>query len=270
MLENFRYFQKNNIFVINKVSILEIFDGFKVLFIPEEYPADQEAYYADFFNQSYDFILGHGQVDKLSHLSQIQESERSIPTAPVFKLSELSKLAYLIIFGHVHTYQQIKNFFYCGSFTRSSHNEEKDKGFLRFDFNTKTKKYNLTFIENQFAQQYITVRFTNLDGVTFEDKILFFKRLIKENPEVKYRLEISVNDELSDVESKLLEKLTRNENISVKQKKVLKQTQEEEEYLERFSFVNQELPIDQIIQKFIAENNGVELDISDIDAVLYD
>lgn len=270
MLENFRFFHKQNIFIISKVSVIEVAKNFKVLFIPEEYPVDQESYYAEYFSDTYDLIIGHGQVDKLSFACQIQESERSIPTAPVFKVSDLQKIAKLVIFGHVHVYSQLKNFFYVGSFTRTCHNEEKDKGFVKVVFDTTSKKFELTFVENQYAQLFVTQKYSELDGDTFESKILYFKELVKMNPDVKFRLQLDTNAELTELEDNMLKKLSRNENIQVKQKKVMKLTDETALNIERFNFINDDLPIVETLQRFISENNGVDLDESEIEEILYE
>jgi DNA repair exonuclease SbcCD nuclease subunit len=270
MLDNYSMLHDKNLFVINSVCEVSVFEGFNVLFIPEEYPVDMDEYYAKYFSKKkkYNLIIGHGQIDRYSFESQISESERNIPTAPVFKIKEIIKLADLIIFGHIHIAQNYKNFYYCGSYSRSAHGEAKEKGFLEVEYDLNTRDYDIYFIENDLAQKYITLKISEIEGETFEDKLKTFLEIIKADSHSKYRLDIDSQHELSDVEIQLLKKITKNESISLKHKQTRKETKEQDEVQEKYKFVNENIPIQGIIQKFIAENSGITLSIDEIEEVL--
>ena len=107
--------------IINTVTVEEILPNFNVLFLPEEYMEDQDAYYKEYKKKSntYDMIIGHGTWDVFAFENQITESERNIKGSPVFKYKEWENRVHgNIIFGHINVHNVHKKLIYPGSFYR--------------------------------------------------------------------------------------------------------------------------------------------------------
>ena len=183
-LESFRSFIDYDTFnIINTVTEEEI-KGNKILYVPEEYPENKEEFYKDYFNDEkknyYDMIFGHGTIEFQAWQSQLIESEKPIKSAPVFNeeyLMQFSKGP--IVYGHIHVATSYKNkIYYCGSFSRFAHNEEKEKGFLTIEYDN--GKYSVDFQENTLAQKFIKLNFESFgkSNETFEDKLEALKCFI--------------------------------------------------------------------------------------------
>lgn len=187
--DKFRYF-----------DTVEVFDfgGLKTLMLPEEYPQDMEEYYAEYFNQKYDLILGHGFF-KFNCFDN-NESERPMAHMPIFDQDQICELSPLTIFGHDHTHKTYKGkIFYNGSYSRLCQGEETPKGFLVTEY-TKGKKPSIEvhFIENVLAPRFVTVF---LDILVKKNKHIDvnFENLVKMIMEYKelnmiYALKIKVSD----------------------------------------------------------------------------
>lgn len=148
--------------VIDTVSNEYLFPNFNVLYIPEEYMANQEEYYADWIyskTDEYSMILGHGMVDVGAFYAQKQESEETKSQAPVFKVNDLINACPTgpIYFGHIHTPIQHENFRYVGSFTVWAFGEEEAKGYYVGVCNSSTGEFEDTFMENKLRKRFNTM-----------------------------------------------------------------------------------------------------------------
>lgn len=146
--------------VIHTVEKEWLFDDLHVLYIPEEYMENKDEYYAEYFNDTYDIVFGHGLVDKALFIASMQESEITRSQAPVFKVDELHCICRgPIYFGHVHRPMKINRFRYVGSFSRWAFGEEEDKGFIMVYYTPDGKgEYVDEFIVNKLARRFDTVK----------------------------------------------------------------------------------------------------------------
>lgn len=166
-LNNFRMYENRDDIsfkIIMKVTEEDLYEGLKILYIPEEYMKDYESYYEDYFNidKKYDFIFGHGMVREVAFVAKEQLSENTMSKAPVFDTKKLINICKgPIYFGHIHTFTNVrKHLFYPGSFSRFKHGEEEDKGWFLNIYNIKSNKYIHEFIRNDLAPRYITITFS--------------------------------------------------------------------------------------------------------------
>lgn len=130
-------------------------DELKVLYIPEEYIVDSDIYYSDYFNNRfYDFIFGHGTVDKVSFVKHI----KSTMTAPVFKVSDITSICNHCYFGHIHKKSEYGDgrFKYVGPMTRWEFDKEGPCGFYYISYDSSNNKFYDEYIENIYAPMYIT------------------------------------------------------------------------------------------------------------------
>lgn len=160
-LDIFKFLYNSNVDlkIIDNVADEELFSGFNVLYIPEEYMNDKDEYYKEYFNKEYDMIFGHGLVNEVAFAAKIQESEVTMNKAPIFKTEQLLDICKgPIFFGHIHKPQCIKDrLYYVGSFTRWIYGEEEPKGFMMVAYTADTGKYEVEFIENKLAPIYNTM-----------------------------------------------------------------------------------------------------------------
>lgn len=157
--------------IIETVTDKEILPNLNVLFIPEEYMENKDEYYKDYFDKKYDFIFGHGLVDKALFIASIQESEFTRPNAPIFSADLLSDITHgSVYFGHVHKGMDYRKFRYVSSFSRWAFGESEAKGFYITTYDTDTKEIvKEKFIENILAPRYDTVKIFD-DSSLFKDR----------------------------------------------------------------------------------------------------
>lgn len=208
---------------IRTVEKEQIFHDLKFLYIPEEYIESKEEYYAEYFEDEYDFIFGHGLVDKAAFIASVQESETTRPNAPIFKVQELDDITRgAIYFGHIHSALKFGKFRYVGSQTRWSHGEEEPKGFIITTYDTETYEIEERFVENLLARRFDTIKIYEDSPIFKERPHLLVADLQKfaDDHIVDYlRLEIYVPDDYPDptlLGSLLNEAFSRSKKFKLK------------------------------------------------------
>lgn len=249
--------------IINTVTE-EDYEGVQILYLPEEYMNDQDAYYAEFKERNYDYIFGHGTWDVCAFDSQVQESERNIKGSPVFKYKEWDQCVNAkIIFGHIHTHQKYKKLMYTGSFTRWCFGEEKDKGFVVSEFDFETRQSKETFIKNTSAKKYTTVKLSDISvGDTLKDKMKHIDSLNTENENFR----IYIDEEMSiDNINVMKETFSENKSLRLEVDSVKKKI-EEEKPVEDHEFLKYDIVKN--VQLYIKERNNVDLSEEEIQEIM--
>lgn len=124
-----------------------------LLYIPEEYILDQEAYYASWFSKHYDILLGHGTIDKIWYARKNKRDD--ISSAPVFSVEQLCQVANYCYFGHEHehrSYGPNKRFTYVGPTTRWEYDKPWDCGYYLLHYDKSNELMKEEFIVNERAQ----------------------------------------------------------------------------------------------------------------------
>lgn len=261
--------------IIHTVEKEQIFHDLKVLYIPEEYIDNMEEYYKEYFEEEYDFIFGHGLVDKASFIASIQESEGTRPKAPIFKVDELSSITKgAIYFGHIHRSLVYDKFRYVGSQSRWSHGEEEPKGFYLTTYDTETLEMNERFVENILARRYDTIKIFD-DSPVFKERphILVTNLLDFANNHIKdyLRLEIHIPEDYPDphlLNSLLQETFNKNKKIklkilnTLKEKSAAKVKERVDELMEKYHFVfNRQTDIPTKVAEFVKLKYGRDIPI---------
>ena len=177
----------------------ELFPGFKILYIPEEYVDDKESYYSLYFNKnSYQGICGHGMFEETNFSTQKIKSMRKYP---IFNSSDMEDVCEgPIIFGHIHTSQKIRNrILYTGSLVRSRFGEEEAKGIYLIDYDTDTKETDFMFIENEITLKYDTIEIKEnhqVFSLMINEQIEYFKKLVNDYKRDKLRIKIHLPEDL--------------------------------------------------------------------------
>jgi len=263
-LDNFKSLEStfSNFRIINTVSE-EIFNGLKFLYVPEEYMNDQEEYYREFKNNTWDCVYGHGTWDVFAFQNQISESERMIKGSPVFMYNEWDPIVkYDIIFGHIHVKNDHKKLHYPGSFERWCYGEEKEKGFLIQTIDLKNEVSLIQTIKNTKATEYTTVTLSNMvnENEDLKDTISKIEALKKDNS--NFRVKVSKDMSLEDLN--ILKETFSNENsIRIELQSVKEQVQEK--VLEEYDFLGND--VSENIQAFIKEKFGKDISLDEINEI---
>jgi len=198
-------------------------DPFKVLFLPEEYPKDSQAYYKEYLDvpeNTYDSIQGHGTLDFVNlHQSSAKnidsDFEANIKTAPVFDTNKLLKIAKgAVQFGHIHNYNVYKNrAWYTTSYTTYSFSDSNEKGYLYTEVNGEDRTdIKVQHINNEEAPTYAIINMDELSFDSVEDKVAYINQAKEEFSFVRIDSEnksnIDVIKKITETDSSIKVKLT--------------------------------------------------------------
>jgi hypothetical protein len=267
---DFKYFQ-----TVAKEDIL----GMHVIYVPEEYPEELD-YYKDYLNDSYAAMHGHGTWDFVNFASAIEEEyeERGggVRAAPIFNYNEWKSALKngFAIFGHIHKRQHKGNVYYSGSFTRWGYGDRSDKGFVYYEYDTETSKWNVEYKNNTMAPRYdvITVKelFAGRDlaEVPFEEIQKVLTEVVASTDNIRINLAGLPDDKI-----KLFRKSYENFNnvkIEVETTKRSKLTENvEPKMFEKYDYIlNRSLPLEETVKRFLLEEKGAEIELDTIKELL--
>lgn len=237
--------QDINFKIINNIYREELFPNYNVLYIPEEYMENKNAYYDSYLSKEYNMIFGHGLFEDAIPVIKAQSSEVMIRKAPIFNVEEFNCTGD-IIFSHVHEHMCIKDkAYYTSSFSRWVHGEEDDKGFISFEYSTSTKKSKITFIVNELARKFITKDFDQiLNHMKAEEIVKLVETTrIKEGIDfLRVVFKVNVNDKESVANwSVVKEYFNRNKYIKILMNKFTKLTDLNINNHEEFESIDEEI-----------------------------
>lgn len=254
-------------FKIIEKNEVEVFNGYKILYLPEEYPTD----YGDFYKENllgvedkvYDFIIGHGMIDFIAFTGYEDDSENRVHGTPTHKADDLIRVTKgPIIFGHIHEKQEYKDkIYYTGSYSRYSFDTPSEKGFMVFDIDDDDpSKFKMTFIENTKAPTYavLDIDKLNLEGV--DDHVKYIKELSDKYDFVKIKTGNKAN---LDIARALTEKDSSIKVQSVNKEKETIKVDPKYEYI-----LKKELPLNETIRKFMNEEYDKDIDLDFISKVI--
>lgn len=187
---------KSNIHYINTLSE-KIIDNKKFLLIPEEYPENPEEYYSQIYQNKYDYIIGHGELEGTMLHSGIDNRKLKGWKFNVHKLESTGALWNM--WGHIHLPQNLTDkTFYSGSLSRYKFNEEEEKGFSVMNCDEPIKE----FVILKSNLKLITYNEEILNNFDSNEKLLSI--LKNENTFIRFK---------GDIDSKWVDFL-KNESIN--------------------------------------------------------
>ena len=260
-LNNFIYLEnKEGIdFKLFNIMTKETFNGIDILYMPEEYLEDYFGTYEELLSQHYDLGIFHGTWNFAGYASKIQESERPIKQAPLYKYEDMKDVADQFIGGHIHISEEYNNIVYTGSFSRWCMGEENKKGFIIYDTDSKE----LEFIENKLARKYITLDVNKLmqEKKDIKDKIKIIESY-KNNKEI-YKLRIKFDDTGNDSDTLILKEYFANNksvNVAINNVKKIEEANKEEKITEEYSFIfNKEYDMQTMISMYLEKHDNIHM-----------
>ena len=254
-------------FKIIEKNEVEVFNGYRILYLPEEYPTDYDDFYKENLlgveDKVYDFIIGHGMIDFIAFTGYEDDSENRAHGTPTHKANDLIRVTKgPIIFGHIHEKQEYKDkIYYTGSYSRYSFDTPSEKGFMVFDIDDNDpSNFKMTFIENTAAPTYavLDIDKLNLEGV--DDHVKYIKELADKYDYVKIKTGNKAN---LDIARALTEKDSSIKVQSVNKEKETIKVDPKYEYI-----LKKELPLNETIRKFITEEYDKYIDLDFISKVI--
>lgn len=181
----FNYFLSSrsvDIKLITTATEEELFDGVNVLYLPEEYMKDKHEFYKNtiYSGKHYNYIFGHGTIiEGMPNFQAVLKQEfdnNNEAKVPKFKIQELSPIADIVAFGHIHIPYDNGNIHYIGSLFRDSFGEEQPKRYGIIENNE------ISFVENTKAYIYDTFEYNeDSDIYLSSDNILKHINEIRQN-----------------------------------------------------------------------------------------
>lgn len=261
-LENLLYDDDLDIRLINQVEE-EYINGVKILYLPEEYIADPEDYYKEYFDNTYNYIVGHGMFEETAFHNY--NSEINMEAAPVYNSDLISSISDFACFGHVHNAYTFKNIYYTGSFSRWCHGEEDPKGFLISAFNKTNNNVTVMPVINYLARKFITINIDKvIDNNDIDDIIKYIEKYYDKHGVYKLRLIINEKSDSSFMgKVALLQNhfsYNRLIDIMIQKAKFDKETMEEnEEMIDKYNYLfDESIEQTEKISMFL-KDNGYEL-----------
>lgn len=254
-------------FKIIEKNEVEVFNGYKILYLPEEYPTDYDDFYKENLlgveDKVYDFIIGHGMIDFIAFTGYEDDSENRVHGTPTHKADDLIRVTKgPIIFGHIHEKQEYKDkIYYTGSYSRYSFDTPSEKGFMVFDIDDDDpSKSKMTFIENTKAPTYAVLDIDKLNLEGIDDHVKYIKELSDKYDFVKIKTGNKAN---LDIARSLTEKDSSIKVQSVNKEKETIKVDPKYEYI-----LKKELPLNETIRKFMNEEYDKDIDLDFISKVI--
>lgn len=269
--------------IINKVDEEELFPGFKVLYIPEEYVTDMEEYYHNYFKEKdkYDITIGHGLVDKAAFIAHIQESEETRTQAPVFKVKDLHEICVgPIYFGHIHTHMMLDRYRYVSSYSRYSHGEESAKGFMSGVYDIDKRDFLDLFIENTEARKFTTVKIKEDSNLFKEEPQVIISNIMETVYEVLedfVRIEIHIPDEydksnllIAMLNDSIRDKRVKLKVVATKKEKVLAKIKEDvNEKMQKYKIIfDKNVRPEEKLSEYMKIKYGVHISVEEVEDLL--
>lgn len=176
-----------------------------ILYIPEEYIADQEEYYKEYFSKHYDLILGHGITDKIWYAARDKSVDLNHhTTAPIFKVDELCNVANYVYFGHIHehrSYGPNNRFTSVGPSTVWEYGKEWDCGYYIVEYDTQSCLMMEEFIVNENAPKLVTRGLVLTESVSVPEVDKLLDDILKISPSVDgLRIVVTLSDQIDNFE----------------------------------------------------------------------
>ena len=193
----------------------------------------------------------------------------------------LSRIFTVMIGGHWHDADHIDNMYYTRSMNRWKFGEDRPKGFIVCEYDTETRKYEITRIENPYTDIYKTYLIDTSFFTTVEDYNKMISQIVKDMTEdetmhAKVKIVVTNDSEsnkafIDHMKNKF--SMDRRVKISVENKYTKKLKKEKKakfsDTKDKYAFLfNPDTGVEEKFIEFIKLTKGVELDVEDVKQIL--
>lgn len=247
--------------------------GIDILYLPEEYPEDSKAYYADVKSKKYNILFGHGTWDFMSFGAE-KKTITGVRHSPVFEYDEWLPTFEngLAVFGHIHGRTSHKDkVYYPGSFSRWSFGERGDRGFAVVSISLADNSWSIEHINNTEAPEFNVFSMKeiseNIESLSAADAVALIQANLTENNHFRIDVSGMSADQIELIkksfEDNPLVKLEIKENRSM-----LRESSDSERFKKYEYITKRQLPLDKTIQRFCEEELKVKLSLEVIENIL--
>ncbi|MGL6099437.1 MAG: metallophosphoesterase family protein [Fusobacteriaceae bacterium] len=269
-----------NFMIYTSVGEEELFPGFKVLYVPEEYIKSKSDYYGEYFSKEeshYKLALVHGAFENAIPMLKDQEYEGMNPHAPVFTVDDF-KCSEAVLCGHIHTRTKVSdNIMYVGSYSRFCYGEEQPKGCLVTVHGD--GGFITSFVENTMAPKYITKDFgVSINLLSSKQIIESIKKFKDDNTIDNLRVIIWLEEDDKIIANMAIVKeyFAKEKNIKIVFKNELRtrheteNTKEIEEHRDKYNYLmDRALSVSDKLSIFIKDKKDIEIPSTRIDEILH-
>lgn len=284
-LEVFRpsYEGENGYFkLFNTTTSEELLPGLRCIYCPDENMnlRDYHKTYQEQFFPTPDIGFFHGSFDTILpdvEFNRIQD--HNIDTM-IYEYEKFSRLVRgPLISGHWHCACEHESLYYVGSYDRWAYDEEEPKGFIYGEYDTETHEYFIHRVKNPLAREFNTLLISDENTNTpaqFSELTGQIDTLLYENSDMRIRIKYIIstdNDGAMTAFNTFQRKFATNPRVKIVTKDLVKREAKREKkqktQLEasKYDYVfDQDVrKIPTIIQRFIKDKKGVDIDISVIE-----
>lgn len=280
-LEIFRTFEDEDFKIFRKTTVDETLPGLVCLYAPDENLTtnDYIATYSDcIMRDDLDIMFFHGTFDTIMVDRSLDDD---IPNV-IFEYGFYNRKTHLMVGGHWHDGDNDGNMYYTRSPYRWKYDEDLPKGIIRIDYDTETKDYKVTRIENPNTDRYFTFLVDTSMYTTVNNYSVLLNEINRKlNDGIEHiRVKVLITDD-KELNKSCIENLlntfqgSRRVKVVTENKyaKKLKKQKSEKlgEYKNKFKYIfdsNNSLP--KIYRQFILDTKGVDIAEDQISAVLSD
>lgn len=144
--------------------------GVDFVFIPEIYSPTEDEFMSDLYqtvnvHNKCDIIVFHGMFDfAIPAVKQI-DSKHNLSRSVVMNSAKISKLANLVIGGHVHAFMNERNIYYTGRFINERGQDHNGTFGIKFIEYQDDKKFKIINVDNHYV---IKMKSVNIDLVNYQ------------------------------------------------------------------------------------------------------
>lgn len=245
--------------IFNTVTEEELFPGFNVLYVPEEYPVNAEEYYREARSKEYSAMMMHCMWDFIAIDSMLEQANRTdFQTAPIFIYEEWKNCIKhgFAACGHIHKrHIYKKKIFYPGSFSSWDFTDISERGFLTFSYDTEKKYYNVQFVDNTLCPTFGTIKSSDLGLNLNECSVEDIKSAIEPLSEQYDYFRLDIVDMPSD-KLELVKRMYKDNpkiKLKIEEKKSYVTTTKDDKFAKYEYIFKNTLPVEEVVARFIKE-----------------
>lgn len=246
--------------IINTLSEEEIYPGFNVLYVPEEYPLNADEYYKEARSKEYSAMMMHCMWDFIAIDSMLEQANRTdIQTSPIFVYDEWKQCLKhgFAACGHIHSrHIYKKKIFYPGSYSSWDFTDISERGFLTFSYDTDKKYYSVALVNNTQCPTFGTVDIKdmglNLEECSIEDIQQAIQPLAEQYDYFRVNIDTMPLDKLELM--KRVYKDNPNIKLKIESKKSIVETEKTDIYAKYEYIFKNTMPVEEVVHKFIKED----------------
>lgn len=268
--------------LFNTTTSEELFPDLRCVYCPDENMNlhDYHKTYQDQFIPTPDIGFFHGNFDTILPVVEFNRIQDHNIDTMIYEYEKFSRLVRgPLISGHWHCACDHESLYYVGSYDRWAYDEEEPKGFIYGEYDTESNEYFIHRVKNPLAREFNTILISDESTNTpaqFSELTGRIDNLLYDNPDMRIRVKYIIstdNDGALTAFNTFQRKFATNPRVKIVTKDLVKREAKREKrqktQLEAsqydYVFDQDVRKIPTIIQRFIKDKKGVDVELSVIE-----